>query len=135
MSYDNLMRVQFGGEVVLAACLLTGAVILIAGLISPRLIGLSGRGWVILTSLALWLVGIGAWVGSVAYTHSQPNGPHSMESYLDGETAIGCVSGDRSAERCVALKQKCAERDPTHPACRILAGEDAGKFYSTTVRE
>jgi hypothetical protein len=52
---------------------------------------------------------------------------------MDGETAQHCIK-DATASGCETLKKKCAERDPTHPACRILAGEDARKFYRTTIR-
>jgi hypothetical protein len=63
--YDSLIE---SSE--LAAAIIGGLALLylVAGLASPSLAFASGRG-------ALF-------IGVIAYTHMQPDGPHSMDSYL-----------------------------------------------------
>jgi len=133
MSYENLMRLQDGAQVVFAVCLFGGLAFLLAGLIRPHWTGFSKRVWVILSTVGIWLLGLVVYGGAIGYTHSQPNGPHAFRSYMDGWTAQICLR-DATRPGCEELKKKCAERDPTHPACRILAGEDPKKFYTTTTR-
>ncbi len=133
MSYDDLILLQTSAQMVFAVCLFGGIAFFLTGLIRPRWVGFSKRLWVILSTFGIWLFGVMIYGGAIAYTHSQPNGPHAFESYMDGWTARLCIQ-DPTRENCAELKKKCVERDPTHPSCRILAGEDPKKFYSTTTR-
>jgi hypothetical protein len=133
MSYENLMRLQDAAELISVVCVFGGLAFLLAGLMRPGWVGFSKRLWVVPGALGIWLLGVVVYGGAVAYRHSQPNGPHAFEGYMDGWTAQQCAR-DATAAGCAELKQKCAERDPTHPACRILAGEDASKFYTTTIK-
>ncbi len=133
MYYENLMRLQHAAEILSTACLFGGFLFLVLGLIRSRWVGLSNRIWVVVSTFGIWLLALVIYAGAIGYTHSQPNGPHAFESYMDGMTAQSCVR-DPAHAGCAELKKKCAERDPTHPACRILAGEDPNKFYTTTIR-
>lgn len=56
---------------------------LLAGLISPSLARASGRGVVVLRSILGIFLAIGLAVGVIVYTHMQPDGPHSMKTYLE----------------------------------------------------
>jgi hypothetical protein len=134
MSFENLMRLQAAAQLISVACLFGGLAYLFAGLIRPGWVGLSRRIWVPFCTLGIWLLGIVIYGGAIGYTHSQPNGPHSFESYMDGWTAQICVREPTRAG-CAELKKKCAEGDPTHPACRILAGEDPKKFFEVKIRQ
>jgi hypothetical protein len=68
----------------LAASIIFGLAViyLLAGLISPALARASGRGVVVLRSILGIFVAIGLAVGVIVYTHMQPDGPHSMKTYL-----------------------------------------------------
>jgi hypothetical protein len=68
----------------LAASIIFGLAVLylLAGLISPSLARASGRGAVVLRSIFGIFLAIGLAVGVIVYTHMQPDGPHSMETYL-----------------------------------------------------
>lgn len=46
----------------------------------------SKRRWVVLRAGLAIVLAAGAFVGVLAYTHAQPDGPHSMMSYLDEVT-------------------------------------------------
>lgn len=46
----------------------------------------SKRRWVVLRAGLAIVLAAGAFVGVLAYTHAQPDGPHSMKSYLDEVT-------------------------------------------------
>jgi hypothetical protein len=133
VSYENLIRLQTAAQIFANASLFAGLAFLFAGLIRARWVGLSKRVWVVLSTIGIWLLGFVVYAGTIAFTHSQPNGPHAFESYMDDMLAMQCVKG-RADQACADLQKKCAERDPTHPACRILGGEDPDKFYSTSTR-
>ncbi|MGE0628507.1 MAG: hypothetical protein AB7O43_11845 [Hyphomicrobiaceae bacterium] len=131
MSYQNLIRLQDTAQIVFLLCLIGGLIFVLVGLVRPRWVGYSKRLWVVFSTLGIWILGLVIFGGAVGYTHSQPNGPHAFQSYMDGMLAQQCIkTPDRSG--CDALKKKCAEGDSTHPSCRILAGEDPNKFYRTT---
>ena len=68
----------------LAASIIFGLAViyLLAGLISPALARASGRGVVVLRSTLGIFLAIGLAVGVIVYTHMQPDGPHSMKTYL-----------------------------------------------------
>lgn len=129
MSYENLTRLQEAAQMVFAICLFGGVLFFLLGLIKPNWVGFAKRRWVVLTTLAVWLFGAVTYGGAIAYTHSQPNGPHAFQSYMDGFVAKICIQNP-AHHSCPELKQKCATGDATHPSCRILAGEDPSRFYS-----
>ena len=56
---------------------------LLAGLVSPALARASGLGVVVLRSVLGIFLAIGLAVGVIIYTHMQPDGPHSMKTYLE----------------------------------------------------
>ena len=128
MSYQNLALLQMGGQMIFAICLFGGIIFLLLGLIRPRWVRHSKRYWVILSTFGIWVLGTAAYGGAIAYTHSQPNGPHAFGSYMDGFVAKTCVEKP-DHHSCPALREKCATGDATHPSCRILAGEDPKMFY------
>ena len=68
----------------LAASIIFGLAVIyiLAGLISPALARASGRGVVVLPSTLGIFLAIGLAVGVIVYTHMQPDGPHSMKTYL-----------------------------------------------------
>ena len=129
MSYDNLMLLQSVAEIAALLLFLGGLLVLALGLIRPGWIRLSRRIWAIPIAIVLWFVAIGVFGAMTAFTHSQPNGPHAFEAYMDALTAKMCVTQPEHQD-CKDLRTKCERRDPTHPPCRILAGEDPRKFYS-----
>ena len=131
MSYDNLMRLQNGAEILAPILLLGGLVFLIAGMIRPSWVRFSKRLWIVPLTLLIWIAAIAVYGGTIFFTHSQPNGPHSFFAYMDASTAMMCIKKP-DLESCAKLKEKCELRDPTHPPCRILAGDDPRKYYSNT---
>lgn len=90
MSYEQMH--DWAG-VVLLLCLVAGAVHLVLGLVRPGWVGRKGRGSATLVSLGLWLVGIAVWAGTIGYTHSRPDGPHSVSGYIDSYFAEQCAKG------------------------------------------
>lgn len=56
---------------------------LFLGLVSPAWAWASGRGGVALRSIFGIFVALGLYVGVIAYTHSQPDGPHSLQGYIN----------------------------------------------------
>lgn len=133
MSYQNLVLLQSYAQLVFTVCLFGGIAFLLAGLIRPRWVGFAKRRWVVLSTVGIWFLGSAIYGGAIAYTHSQPNGPHAFESYMDDWIAKTCIKNPAHTG-CAALKKKCIEVDPTHPSCRILAGKDPNKFMNTTIR-
>lgn len=133
MSYENLMRMQTAAEYISAAVFLAGFLFLVAGLANPAWVRFNRRIWVVPITLAAWAVALGTYGSATFFTHAQPNGPHSFSAYMDASTAKRCIRKP-DLKICAELREKCARRDPTHPPCRILAGEDPSKFYTTTTR-
>ncbi len=134
MSYDNLIRLQMVAQLIFVICLFGGVLFALLGLVRTRMVGLTSRWRVVLVTLGIWLFGAVTWGGAIGYTHSQPNGPHAFGSYMDIAIAGQCVQ-NATASGCERLRAKCAAQDPTHPSCRILAGEDVQKFMSRTTRQ
>jgi hypothetical protein len=69
----------------LASTIIVGLALLylVAGLASPSWAFARGRGAVVLRSgLAMVFVAV-LFIGVIAYTHSQPDGPHSAEGYIN----------------------------------------------------
>lgn len=133
MTYQNLALLQNGAQTVFALCLFGGLAFLILGMIRPRWVRFNKRRYVILSTIAVWFLGAAAYGGAIAYTHSQPNGPHAFNSYMDTIAARTCAQNPQH-HSCPKLREKCETGDATHPSCRILAGEPAEKFITTKVR-
>jgi hypothetical protein len=78
--YNTLIvGAQAGFQIVLVLALLY----LLIGLVRPAWAWASKRRWVVLRSLSAVLLAGVAYTGVIAYTHSQPDGPHSLEGYLN----------------------------------------------------
>jgi hypothetical protein len=77
--YDNLIESSQ-----LAAAVIAGLALLylVAGLASPSLAFASGRAAVVLRAVVALISATALFIGVIAYTHMQPDGPHSMDSYL-----------------------------------------------------
>jgi len=77
--YDSLIQ-----NTHLIATIIFGLAIiyLLVGLISPGWAAAGGRGAVVLRSLLGVLLAIGLGLGVIVYTHMQPDGPHSFDSYM-----------------------------------------------------
>jgi hypothetical protein len=77
--YDSLI---VNSHLVAAIVFGVAVLYLLAGLISPVLARASSRGVVVLRSVLGIFLAIGLAVGVIIYTHMQPDGPHSMKTYL-----------------------------------------------------
>lgn len=93
MTYDQLIQLQSWATLVFFLCLFVGAIHLLAGLIKPTWVRRAGRGGVVLVSLMVWIAGLLIWGGIIGYTHSHPEGPHSLHRYLDDYFAEQCAQG------------------------------------------
>ena len=93
MTYEQLIQLQGIAAIVCLLALAIGAVHLIAGLIKPGWGRRRGRGGVALVSLAVWIFGIAVYAATIGYTHSQPEGPHSLHRYMDDYFAEQCAQG------------------------------------------
>jgi hypothetical protein len=93
LSSEQLSVIQGAGALVFLFCLGAGGLYLVLGLIRPSWVWREKRRWVVLTSLGLWLVGIGTYVGVIAFTHAHPNGPHSFTRYFENYIAEQCAAG------------------------------------------
>ena len=69
----------------LAATVIVGLALLylVAGLASPSWAFASGRGSVVLRAGLAMVFAAALFIGVIAYTHSQPDGPHSAEGYIN----------------------------------------------------
>jgi len=77
--YDRLIdNTNLAATVIFAAGLLYLAV----GLVRPSLARAKGRGTVVLRSILAIVLAFGLSAGVIAYTHMQPDGPHSIEGYI-----------------------------------------------------
>jgi hypothetical protein len=81
--YDNLIENTVTG---VQLALLFALLYLVIGLIRPRWAGAAGRGSVVLRSFGIALLAVLAFAGVIGYTHSQADGPHSIDSYLKDMT-------------------------------------------------
>lgn len=61
---------------------LVAAAYLLVGLVRPVWAGAAGRGSVVLRSTLGTFVAIGLAVGVIVFTHMQPDGPHSIDTYI-----------------------------------------------------
>ena len=78
--YDRMIESsKLASTIIVALALLY----LVAGLASPSWAFAPGRGAVVLRSgLAMVFTAV-LFIGLIAYTHSQPDGPHSVEGYIN----------------------------------------------------
>jgi hypothetical protein len=90
---EQLSQLQGFGSLVLLLCLGLGAIHLLLGLVRPGWVWRRGRGGVVALSLGLWLLGVAVWGGIIGFTHSHPNGPHSVTGYIDDYFAEQCAQG------------------------------------------
>lgn len=93
MTSEQLAQLQDFGAVLFLLCLILAAVQLLVGLVRPSWVWRKGRGGVVLVSLTLGLLGVLAYAGIIGYTHSHPNGPHSMKGYLEDYVTEQCAQG------------------------------------------
>jgi hypothetical protein len=77
--YDSLIESSQ-----LAAAVIAGLALLylVAGLANPSLAFASGRAAVVLRAVVAMISAAALFIGVIAYTHMQPDGPHSIDSYL-----------------------------------------------------
>lgn len=77
--YDSLIESSQ-----LAAGVIVGLSVLylVAGLARPSWAWALGRGAVVLRAVLAMVFAAAIFIGVIAYTHAQPDGPHSMDSYL-----------------------------------------------------
>jgi hypothetical protein len=77
--YDSLIESsQLAAGVIVGLSLLY----LVAGLARPSWAWASGRGAVVLRAVLAMVFAAAIFIGVIAYTHAQPDGPHSMDGYL-----------------------------------------------------
>jgi hypothetical protein len=93
MTSEQLSLLQNWMSVVFLAALVIGLLVLLIGMLKPAWVGAAGRGRVILRSLGIWLIGTALMAGTIAYTHSHENGPHSVKRYIDTYFKEQCAQG------------------------------------------
>lgn len=77
--YDSLIH---NTHAIASIIFIFAVLYLVLGLIRPSWAGASGRGAVVLRSLLGVLLAIGLAIGVIVYTHMQPDGPHSIDTYI-----------------------------------------------------
>ncbi len=77
--YDSLIE---SAQLAAAVILGLGLLYLVAGLTSPGLARAPGRGTVVLRAGLAVVLAASIFIGVIAYTHSQPDGPHAIDTYL-----------------------------------------------------
>jgi hypothetical protein len=93
LTSEQLDMIQGLGALVFLVSLGAGALYLLLGLVQPAWVRRSKRRWVVATTFAVWFLGIAAYVGAVAFTHSHPNGPHAFKGYFERYLAEQCAQG------------------------------------------
>jgi hypothetical protein len=93
LSSEQLSLIQGAAALFFLLCLVGGALYLLAGVIRPAWVLREKRRWVAATTLAVWLVGTGAYLGAIAFAHGHPNGPHAFKGYLEQYIADECGKG------------------------------------------
>jgi hypothetical protein len=78
--YDALIQ---NTSLVVVGAFLLALVYLLVGLIRPSWARASKRRWVLARAVCIMLLAVVGYVGVIAYTHAQPDGPHSIEGYLN----------------------------------------------------
>lgn len=77
--YDTMIT---AAELTFALGLVAAALLFVLGMINPGWTRSAGRGGVTLKALGVAFLGFAFWSGVIAYTHMQPDGPHSLDTYL-----------------------------------------------------
>jgi hypothetical protein len=77
--YDSLIQ---NTHLAATVIFLLAVLYLLAGLVSPSLARAAGRGSVVLRSGLAMVLAVGLAVGVIVYTHMQPDGPHSIDTYI-----------------------------------------------------
>ncbi len=93
MTHDQLIALQNAMSGLFIVMLGAGALYLVLGLIGPAHVGAASRGRVVLRTLAVWFLAAASLAGTLAYTHSHPNGPHSVTRYIDDYFKDQCAEG------------------------------------------
>jgi hypothetical protein len=78
--YSALIQIT---SVAVAAAWLLALLYLLIGLIRPSWAWASKRRWVLVRAFSVMLIAVAGYVGVIAYTHAQPDGPHSIKGYLN----------------------------------------------------
>jgi hypothetical protein len=78
--YDALIQ---NTSVAVVAAFVVALLYLLIGLMRPSWAWASKRRWVLLRAVGLMLVAVAGYIGVIAYTHAQPDGPHSIKGYID----------------------------------------------------
>jgi hypothetical protein len=78
--YDTMLESsRLASSVIVCLALLY----LFAGLVRPSWAFASGRGSVVLRAGLAMVFAAALFIGVIVYTHSQPDGPHSAEGYIN----------------------------------------------------
>lgn len=93
MTYDQLIFLQGVAALICLGLLGLGALYLLIGLISPASARARSRWRVFGRTVVAWLLGVVIYAGTVAYTHSHPEGPHSVKRYINDYFEEQCAQG------------------------------------------
>jgi hypothetical protein len=72
-----------GARLAFQLVLLLALLYLLIGLIRPAWAWASKRRWVVARPIAAMALAGGAFIGVIAYTHAQPDGPHAVKGYIE----------------------------------------------------
>jgi hypothetical protein len=78
--YDRMIE---NSELASSIIVLLALLYLVVGLARPAWAFARGRGAVVLRSGLAMVFAAVLFIGVIAYTHSQPDGPHSVEGYIN----------------------------------------------------
>lgn len=78
--YDSMIE---NSEVASSIIVMLALLYLVVGLASPTWAFAPGRGAVVLRSGMAMVFAAVLFLGVIAYTHSQPDGPHSAQGYIN----------------------------------------------------
>jgi hypothetical protein len=78
--YDRLIE---SSELAASIIVVLAVLYLVAGLVRPSWAFAPGRGAVVLRSGLAVVFAVVLFAGVIAYTHSQPDGPHSAQGYIN----------------------------------------------------
>lgn len=78
--YDRMIE---NSELASSIIVILALLYLVVGLARPAWALAGGRGAVVLRSGAAMVFAAVLFIGGIAYTHSQPDGPHSVEGYIN----------------------------------------------------
>ncbi len=93
MTHDQLILLQSAMWLLFLAMFAIATAYLLAGLIKPAWVGTASRLRVVGRTLFIWFIGAAALAGTIAFTHSHPNGPHSVTRYIDDYFKEQCAQG------------------------------------------